>query len=69
MSDERPLPNLYRVVGVRSDRSNIILGTGLVRDEAQRIMDAMVSANVFALVHLQLDTPILDDPEATTPMA
>ena len=42
----------YHVVGIRTDGSTVIMGTGLAMDEAKRVRAALVEAEIFPVLQI-----------------
>lgn len=55
MSDT-PLYRLYRVVAIRPNGLRVPMGFGMTSEEARRVREALVEANVFGSVTIEEDT-------------
>jgi hypothetical protein len=46
----RPSEGTYRVVGVRTDKTRVVLAEGLTRDRAQAVAKSLADSGAFAEV-------------------
>ena len=53
---DRPSHRLYRVVGIRPNGQRVQMGHGLTSEEAKRIRESLIEANVFGGITVEVDT-------------
>jgi hypothetical protein len=55
--DDQPKPKRhYRVVGIRQNGTRAVMNGGLSVDEAKRIRNALVEADIFEQVQVEMDS-------------
>ena len=57
MSEEEAEKRQYHVIGTRTDGSVAVMGSGLSMEEAKRVRDSLIEANVFAIVQIKRGEP------------